>query len=62
VNLPILDIWGGNNGKDSRSASERSGMVSDTYTQVEISGANHKFKGDEEELVDAVALWLKSQK
>lgn len=62
VNLPILDIWGGNNGKDSRSASERSGMVSDTYTQVEISGANHKFEGYEDELVDAVASWLKSQK
>lgn len=62
VNLPVLDIWGGNNGKDSRSASERSGMVSDTYIQVEIPGANHKFEGDEDELVDAVVSWLKSQK
>jgi len=61
VNLPVLDIWGGNNGKDSRSASERNGMVSDTYTQVEISGANHKFEENEDELVDAVVSWLKSQ-
>lgn len=61
VKLPVLDIWGGDNGKDSRSASERSGMVSDTYTQVEISGANHKFEGYEDELVDSVVSWLKSQ-
>lgn len=62
VNLPVLDIWGGDNGKDSRAASERSGMVSDTYAQVEISGANHKFEGYEDELVDSVVSWLKSQK
>jgi len=62
VSLPVLDIWGGKNGKDSRSASERSGMVSDTYTQVEISGANHKFEDAEDELVDAVVSWLKNQK
>lgn len=62
VTLPVLDVWGANNGKDSRAASERSGMVSSTYTQVEISGANHKFEGYENELVDAVASWLKDQK
>ena len=61
VNIPVLDIWGGNNDKDSRSASERSEMVSETYTQVEITGANHKFEGDEDKRVDAVASWLKSQ-
>ncbi len=62
VDIPVLDIWGGNNGKDSRSASERNGMVSDTYVQVEIAGANHKFEGYEDELVDAVASWLTNQK
>jgi len=62
ANLPILDIWGGNNGKDSRAASERSGMVSETYSQVEIAGANHKFEGYEDELVDVISSWLKSQK
>jgi len=61
VNVPVLDIWGGNNGKDSQAASQRSGMVSETYTQVEISGANHKFEGHEKELVDDVASWLKKQ-
>lgn len=61
VDLPVLDIWGGKNGKDSRAASQRSGMASDTYTQIEISGANHKFEGHEIELVDVVEKWLKRQ-
>ena len=61
VTIPVLDIWGGKNGKDSRAASQRSGMVSASYTQVEISGANHKFEGREGELVDAVEKWLKKQ-
>ena len=61
VDIPVLDIWGGNNGKDSNAASDREEMVSATYKQVEISGANHKFEGNEDELVDAVVSWLKSQ-
>jgi len=62
INLPVLDIWGGNNGKDSRAASERSGLVSGSYTQIEVSGANHKFEGYEDELVDSVVSWIKNQK
>jgi len=61
ITLPTLDIWGGKNGKDSRAASERKKMVSSLYKQVEISGANHKFEGYEEELINAVVLWLKKQ-
>ncbi len=62
VTLPVLDIWGGKNGKDVKAASERRGMVSSAYTQVEISGANHSFEGYEGELVNAVANWLIKQK
>jgi len=61
ITIPVLDIWGGKNNKDSRAASQRSKMVSASYTQVEISGANHTFKGREGELVDAVEKWLKKQ-
>ena len=61
VDIPVLDIWGGNNGKDSSAASDREGMVSSTYSQVEISGANHKFEGYESELVDTVVSWLRNQ-
>lgn len=61
VDIPVLDIWGGDNGKDSDSALEREEMISSTYKQVEISGANHKFEGYEAELVNAVAKWLEAQ-
>lgn len=61
VRIPVLDIWGGKNGKDSKAASQRSGMVSATYTQIEIIGANHKFEGHEDELMGAVEKWLKMQ-
>lgn len=61
VTIPVLDIWGGKNGKDSRAASQRSGMASASYTQVEIAGANHKFEGREGELVDAIEKWLEKQ-
>ena len=36
-------------------------MVSSLYTQVEISGANHKIEGYEEGLVNAVVIWLREQ-
>jgi pimeloyl-ACP methyl ester carboxylesterase len=62
VAVPILDIWGGNNGKDARAAAERREMASAVYTQVEISGANHKFEGHEDQLVAAVMDWLTRQK
>ena len=61
VTIPVLDIWGGDNGKDYDSASERSYLVSKTYTQVEIPGANHKFRGYEKEFVSATVKWLEAQ-
>lgn len=61
VNIRVLDIWGGNNGKDSDAASDRSNLVSGIYTQIEISGANHKFDGYERELVSSTVDWLKAQ-
>ena len=61
LRLPVLDIWGGNNGKDNRAATERKNLQSNTYIQVEIAGANHKFDGYESEFVAAVADWLAKQ-
>lgn len=58
VSIPILDVWGGNNSKDVDSAHDRNNMVSNTYKQVEILSANHKFQGYEDELVDIVTTWL----
>ncbi len=62
INLPVLDLYGdGGNGKDARHADARSDMVSKTYTQVLISGADHKFSQHEKEMVDAVVIWLIKQ-
>lgn len=61
VELPVLDIWGGRNDKDSRAAAEREGLRSASYSQVEIAGANHKFEGHDDALVAAVTDWLKAR-
>jgi len=62
INIPVLDIYGdGGNAKDARHADARSDMISKTYTQILISGANHKFTQHEQELVNAVVSWLKQQ-
>jgi len=60
VTLPVLDIWGNQNRKDA-TKSLRKEMISNTYTQVEIDVANHKFEGYEDRLVAAVKKWLKNQ-
>jgi pimeloyl-ACP methyl ester carboxylesterase len=62
VNVPALDIWGdGGDDKDSKHARKRKELVSDTYHQLAISGANHKFDGYEDEIVSEVVNWLKAR-
>lgn len=61
VDIPVLDIWGGGDSKDYAAAKERRPLVSATYTQVEIPGANHKFDGYDAELITAVINWLQAQ-
>jgi pimeloyl-ACP methyl ester carboxylesterase len=61
INIPVLDVWGGGDSKDYDAAKERAELVSTTYTQVEIPGANHKFEGDDDHFVAAVVNWLKAQ-
>ncbi|MCR4303822.1 MAG: alpha/beta hydrolase family protein [Gallionella sp.] len=59
VELPVLDVYGdGGDGVDMTHAEARSDMVSDRYKQVLISGANHTFDGQEEEMVKTVIDWL----
>jgi pimeloyl-ACP methyl ester carboxylesterase len=62
ISIPILDVWGGGDSKDYDAAKEREELVSATYTQVKIPGANHKFDGYDDEFVAAVVEWLKAQK
>ena len=61
VKIPVLDIWGADNGKDSDSAIDRENLISKKYKQVAIDGANHKFDGYESEFTSAVIKWLKQQ-
>ena len=61
LKLPILDIWGGEDERDSNAAREREKLQSSTYTQKEISGANHKFDGYENLFVSMVSSWLEKQ-
>ena len=63
VTVPVVDIYGdGGNAKDVEHAQERANLVSKKYTQVFISGANHKFEGREEQMINAVVNWLKNNK
>lgn len=60
VRVPVLDVWGSNEG-DARAASFRRPMVSPRFTQVEIAGAPHSYRGHEREVEAAVVGWLKKQ-
>ena len=62
INIPVVDIFGdGGDGKDAKHALPRKRMVSDRYTQVLISGANHKFTQHRKEMTNAVVSWLRKQ-
>jgi uncharacterized protein len=59
--LPILDVVAMDNPKDVAFADGRSKLVSPTYRQVRIAGADHNFVRKEGEMLDAVTGWLKQQ-
>ena len=63
VSIPVVDIYGdGGDGKDKKHANRRKGLVSDSYKQVLISYADHRFDGNEDDMTKAVIDWLKTQK
>ena len=59
VELPVLDIWGEDDGRDSMFAAERRDLVSPLYTQVSVAGANHSFERREAEFSARVVEWLR---
>jgi len=59
VSLPVLDIWGADGGVDGRYAAERRDLVSASYTQVPVAGANHSFEGYEDVFTGRVVEWLR---
>lgn len=64
VTIPVVDIYGdGGDGKDADHADRRAEFAEEreNYTQVLIKGADHRFNGEEKEMVKAVVDWLKEQ-
>lgn len=60
VKLPVLDVHGDNE-MDARAASFRKPLVSERFTQIEIPGAQHDYRGYDKPVADAVVGWLKKQ-
>lgn len=60
-NLPILDVVAMSNPKDVRFADERQKLVSPTYQQVRIRGADHNFRRKQDDMLDVVTAWVKAQ-
>lgn len=61
IRIRVLDIWGGGSSKDAAAAASRKALRSESYRQIEIAGANHRFEGHEEDLVNAVTQWLEAR-
>ena len=62
IDIPILDVWGTKNNKDTKAASQREHFVSDKYTQKSIGNANHVFDGYDSSLSDIVIDWIGKNK
>lgn len=60
VKLPVVDVYGDNE-MDARAASFRKSLVSENFTQVEVSGAKHDYRGYEKPVSDIVIEWLKKR-
>jgi len=56
----VIDIYA-DSGPDAKSAEFRKPFVSDRYTQVIISGAQHDYRGYDDQVAKAVIDWLKHQ-
>ncbi len=59
--LPVIDVIAMDDETDVGFADERAELVSPSYRQVRIEGADHLFRKQEKELVKAVIEWLKQQ-
>jgi predicted alpha/beta-hydrolase family hydrolase len=60
VDVPVIDVHGDNE-MDSKAASFRKALVSERFTQVEISGAKHDYRGFEKQVGEPVVRWLRKQ-
>jgi len=61
VRLPILDVYADKTPLDLRSAENRKSLVSDSYKQIRIEGANHSFQGYDSKVAQVIIAWLMEQ-
>jgi len=61
IRLPVIDVYADNTPLDRKSAENRRSLVSGTFKQVKISGADHSFQGYDDQLIQAVIGWLKER-
>jgi len=62
ISMPVLDIWGeAGTAGDNKYGLERKVLASPVYTQIAIPEGDHALSEHEEELADAVIVWLKQQ-
>lgn len=61
IRLPVIDIFADKTPLDLKSAENRRSLVSDAFKQVKISGADHSFRGYDDQIVQAVIGWLKER-
>lgn len=60
-NIPVIDIFADKSALDLASAEERKRLVSDKFRQVGIAGADHSFRGYDNQVIQAVVEWLREQ-
>ncbi len=59
IKIPVLDIYGNENNKDTKAAKEREHLVAKNYQQTAIDFTGHLFTSSEDELVEVIVDWLK---
>jgi pimeloyl-ACP methyl ester carboxylesterase len=61
IRLPAIDVYADSTPLDLKSAEERQSLISGSYKQVRINGANHRFEGHDARLAQEIIAWLKEQ-
>jgi len=61
IRLPVIDIFADGTPFDLKSAENRRPLLSDTFKQVRIAGADHSFQGNDNRIAQAVIEWLKER-
>jgi dienelactone hydrolase len=61
VHVPVLDVYADGTPLDLKSAGNRQSLISDSYKQIRIEGANHSFKGYDSRVAQIIIAWLKEQ-